>query len=219
MSYYVGVLIVKGNNISEVDRQEFLSLAEGYEHVVLDLGTGDGRFVYENALRNSKSFYIGVDPSQKQLEIYSRKAVRKKLKNILYVIGSLEVFPEELIGTIDRLYIIFPWGSLLQSVVKPNSAAEIFKRILKPAGVLEIIFGYSHESEPSESARLDLPKVTEYLLMGSIVPKYEQKGFEIKLLTKYKDSQIEKIESSWGKRLSVAKRKNRPIFRIVLSAI
>ena len=31
--------------------------------VIIDIGTGDGRFVYQSARRNPNKFYIGIDPN------------------------------------------------------------------------------------------------------------------------------------------------------------
>jgi tRNA G46 methylase TrmB len=36
--------------------------------VIIDLGTGDGRFVYQSARQNPKKFYIGIDPNVRPLQ-------------------------------------------------------------------------------------------------------------------------------------------------------
>ena len=33
------------------------------EGVIIDIGTGDGRFVYQSARQNPNKFYIGIDPN------------------------------------------------------------------------------------------------------------------------------------------------------------
>jgi valyl-tRNA synthetase len=47
------------------------------EGVVIDIGTGDGRFVSASARANPNKFYIGVDANTKPLEKPSMKATRK----------------------------------------------------------------------------------------------------------------------------------------------
>jgi len=37
--------------------------------VIIDIGTGDGRFVYQSARRNPNKFYIGIDPVRDKSEI------------------------------------------------------------------------------------------------------------------------------------------------------
>ncbi|MDQ3258004.1 MAG: hypothetical protein M3R15_29660 [Acidobacteriota bacterium] len=44
-----------------------LSLPTG-EGIVLDIGTGDGRFVYAYARQNPNKFFIGIDANPRPLE-------------------------------------------------------------------------------------------------------------------------------------------------------
>ena len=119
--------LIVGNKSSEISRDELMELISEYEKVYFDLGTGDGRYVYKNAQQNPNEFYIGVDPSQRQLREYSKKAVRSNTKNCLFVLGSVEVFPNELFGLADSITIILHWGTLLQVLAEPNETA--IKRI------------------------------------------------------------------------------------------
>ena len=73
--------ILKGTKISVIDRNEFLKTIGESKRVTIDLGTGDGRFVYQNALENPSNFYIGIDPAASQMEDYSKKSLKRKLKN------------------------------------------------------------------------------------------------------------------------------------------
>src|SRR3989344_38024 len=194
LSYHWLMIIVKGNKTEELSRGKLEELLNNYERVVLDLGTGDGRFVYEHALREHPTFFIGVDPSQKQLEVYSKKAVRKKMENLIYVVGSIEVLPQELFKIADLLYIVFPWGTLLKSTVDPDEKTfYILSNILKPQGTLEIIFGYTSEAEPSETVRLELPEISEELISGSVVPKFENAGFKMEKLERLEKLQLKDI--------------------------
>lgn len=44
----------------------------------MDIGTGDGRFVYQMCQKNPEKFYIGIDPAQEPLQKISEKIYRKK---------------------------------------------------------------------------------------------------------------------------------------------
>lgn len=48
--------------------------------VIIDIGTGDGRFVYHSVRRNPNKFYIGIDPNTRPLEKISEKIHRKTAK-------------------------------------------------------------------------------------------------------------------------------------------
>lgn len=172
--------IVKGNKIVNFGFGELLELSRDKNKVVIDLGTGDGRFVYENALKDSKGLYLGVDPGFKQMEEYSKKSNKKDIANVLYVIGSLEILPEELRGIADKVYINLPWGTLLEAVVKPTpEKITKLEFLMKTNCELELKFGYSAETEPTETKRLELPELSEKYVRENVVSAFENAGFSL----------------------------------------
>jgi predicted RNA methylase len=92
---------------------EFRQQAARYNRIVLDLGTGDGRYVHCLAERNPRWFVIGVDSCRENLHEHSRA----KLPNMLFVIANAQSLPCELGGLISHITINFPWGSLLESLL------------------------------------------------------------------------------------------------------
>jgi tRNA G46 methylase TrmB len=50
------------------------------EGVVIDIGTGDGLFVYQAARHNPRKFYLGIDANPQPLEKISEKIHRKPAK-------------------------------------------------------------------------------------------------------------------------------------------
>jgi len=206
--------VIKGNKVSEINKNDLENILFKYQKVVIDIGTGDGRFVYKKALENKDVFYIGIDPSQKQLKTFSKKGVRKKLKNILFIIGSIELLPPELKNTADKIYIIFPWGSLLKSVTKPNSKILTnIKSLLKNGGEIEIVFGYDETLEPIETERLDLPSFTRDYLENILIPEFKRSGFELKYIKEIKAEEMKNLESTWAKKLSFTK--DRSVYRLI----
>ncbi|NWG07187.1 MAG: hypothetical protein HXY35_10955 [Chloroflexi bacterium] len=88
-----------------------------FSRVLLDLGTGDGRYVRHLAERNPRWFVIGVDSCRENL----RKHSRAKLPNALFVIANAQELPRELNGLVSHITINFPWGSLLESLLTGDS--------------------------------------------------------------------------------------------------
>ena len=90
------------------------------EGVVIDIGTGDGLFVYQSARLNPRKFYIGVDANPRPLEKISEKIHRRPqqcgVPNALFVQAAVESLPQELDGVADEVHVHFPWGSLLRAV-------------------------------------------------------------------------------------------------------
>ncbi len=210
------MVVVIGNKKVKISAGDFRNLAKNFDRVVLDIGTGDGRFVYKNALKNPTTLFIGMDPAEKQLEIYSKKAIRKKLKNALFVVGSIENTPTELFDSVNKIFITLPWGTLLENIVKTNE--KLLKNLwgmLKNSDDLEIIFGYVPELEPSETERLNLPNIDADFIKGEFIPSFEKLGFQLKIFTKVEKKELGKTETTWAKKLKFGK--ERKIYKTTFS--
>lgn len=176
------------------------------EGVVLDIGTGDGRFVYRSAQANPNKFYIGIDANAAPLEKISMKATRKPAKgglpNVLFIQAAIENLPEELNDTADEIHIHFPWGSLLKSVaVGDENIIASLRRIAAPECVLEIIIGIDETRDRTEIERLALPKLSAEYLQNDLIPKYERAGFEILQSGTLDPSEWSRLETSWARKL------------------
>lgn len=193
---------IEGNKTKKINKNDLLSKLENFNKVEIDIGTGDGRYIHKNASKNEGTFYIGLDPSEPQLKIYSKKSVREKLQNILYVVGSIEMLPEELLGIADSVVINFPWGSLLGGIAKADELiVSNISKMLKEEGTLRITFGYSEDAEPSETERLSLDDMNLETIERNVVRAFEEAGMELKFIEQLEKEEIFEIESSWAKRL------------------
>ena len=182
-----------------------LSIHTG-EGVVVDIGTGDGRFVSAAARANPSKFYIGIDANAKPLEKISMKATRKPSKgglpNVLFVQAAVENLPEELNETADEIHIHFPWGSLLRAVILGDETVlQSLRRICAPECLIEIIIGIDEERDKSEIERLGLPELSADYLENILIPKYEAAGFEIIEKGFLDSSRWSKLETSWARKL------------------
>jgi 16S rRNA (adenine(1408)-N(1))-methyltransferase len=176
------------------------------EGVVLDIGTGDGRFVYRSAQLNPNKFYIGIDANAKPLEKISMKATRKPAKgglpNVLFVQAAIENLPEELKATADEIHIHFPWGSLLRAVAVGDEAVlQSLRRVSAPDCLLEIVIGLDEERDRTEIERLGLPALSVEYLEKTLLPKYEAAGFEILEKSVLNSSEWSRMETSWARKL------------------
>jgi 16S rRNA (adenine(1408)-N(1))-methyltransferase len=203
--------VIKGNKDLEMGQEDFKKLVDGYKRLEIDLGTGDGRYVFKKAHEDAKTLYLGIDPAAKQLKKYSRKAVRQGVENALFVVGSAEDLPNIPEGRANKLNIILPWGSLLDYVA--NFDSEIvgkIKKLVKPGGRLRIIFGYAPEREPSETERLNLEKLNETYIKEKLIPLYAENGFELEEYKELDQAELGQIETSWSRKLSYGQ--PRPMF-------
>jgi 16S rRNA (adenine(1408)-N(1))-methyltransferase len=107
-----------GRRCVPCDGAALIRMARTSEHVLLDLGTGDGRFVDAWAQRNPAGLAIGLDACREQLAERSRRAPA----NVLYLIANALAVPAELDGLATRLTINFPWGTLLTGLLAGEPA-------------------------------------------------------------------------------------------------
>jgi 16S rRNA (adenine(1408)-N(1))-methyltransferase len=124
-----------GRRSLDLDSNGLKQRLTDYTHTLIDLGTGDGRFVRSLAEKYTESFFIGIDACRENLRLNSQQ----KLPNALFIIASAQALPKELNDLASRVSINFPWGSLLESLLR-NDAALIdgLSAISRPQASLEI---------------------------------------------------------------------------------
>jgi 16S rRNA (adenine(1408)-N(1))-methyltransferase len=206
------------NWIKEPSTNSFDHIGEG---VIVDIGTGDGRFVYQSARQNPNKFYIGIDPNPRPLEKISEKIHRKPAKggapNVLFIQAALEDLPPELDGVADELHVHFPWGSLLRAVATGDVALiGKLRRICAPNALLEVVIGLDPERDQSEIDRLGLTPLSFEFIDKQLVPNYAAAGFEILERGILSASEWPEFNTSWAKRLQGNER--RPITYLVARA-
>lgn len=181
-----------------------------FKKTIMDIGTGDGRFVYKNAAANPDILYIGIDPSN-QMEAYIKKANRKHLKNVRFITASVENLPQEFENSIDEINIILPWGTLLQyTVTADHTILRQIRNLLKQSGILKMVLGYAQETEPNETERLGLPEINGEQIKNVITPQYENSGFMLKSWHPLERRELKNFETTWCKKLAFGKL--RPLF-------
>ena len=127
--------VIHGRRTTEIGRTELLERAAGAARVIVDLGTGDGRFVAHLAQQHPADLVIGVDACREQLRDVSRRAPG----NALFVIANALALPRELDALAAQLWINFPWGSLLRSLLDGDPALLTgLERIARPGATLTV---------------------------------------------------------------------------------
>jgi len=154
------------------------------EGIVIDIGTGDGFFVYQCARQNPRKFYIGIDANPRPLEKVSEKIHRKPAKgglpNVLFLQAAIEDLPSELDGVADEVHVHFPWGSLLRVVATGDETGlRNLRRICAPEAVLEIVIGIDPDRDRSEIERLGLAVASLANIDRELFSRYRAGGFEI----------------------------------------
>jgi len=202
------MIILKGNKTIEIDRNTLSSYIDKYTNVVIDLGTGDGKYVLKNAQKDKDTLYIGIDPSEKQLKVSSRDIQRKKINNAILAVGSIESLPSELKNTADKMVINLPWGTLLESISKPiDENINKIIELMKVGAALEIIFGYSSFLEKNETRRLGLNDMSLEYINNILIPRYKSLGLNINRCEEFNNNE-NSINTTWMKKLLYLRNKH-----------
>lgn len=189
---------------------------------MIDIGTGDGLYVYQSARRNPRKFYIGVDASPRPLEKVSEKIHRKPSKgglpNALFVQAAVEDLPAELDGIAAEVHIHFPWGSLLRAVATGDGIVlQNLRRICSPGALLKVVLGLDPDRDRTEMTRLGLAPLSVATIDSTLTSKYREAGFEVMERGALPDEDWPQLQTSWAKRLRG--NASRPVLYIVARAM
>ncbi len=176
------------------------------EGIVIDIGTGDGRFVSAAARANPNKFYIGVDANVKPLEKTSMKATRKSSKgglpNAIFVQAAVEDLPEEFAGIADEIHIHFPWGSLLKAVALGDAGVlASLSRISAPGCLIELIIGVDPVRDRTELERLGIPALSPSYIRDELVTRYRRAGFRLVESGTLNRNEWSSLDTSWARKL------------------
>jgi 16S rRNA (adenine(1408)-N(1))-methyltransferase len=196
-------------------------LVSPFDRVVIDMGTGDGLFVYRSARANPRTFFIGIDANRRPLEKISEKIYRKParggLPNALFVQAAVEDLPHELEGIASEVNVNFPWGSLLRTVAGSDVVGPRHLRMIcAKHGQLKVVLGIDSARDQGEIARLQLPPLSLEYIDSTLSSKYKAVGFQIIERGMLDAAAWCEIESSWAKRLGG--KASRPGFYLLAQA-
>ena len=105
--------IVEGKRVRQMGAAELETWTAGYQGTTIDLGAGDGRFVWHLAKEQPGFAAIGVDLCEANL----RHASRAAADNALFVVADALALPAELGRVATHVTVNFPWGSLLRGLL------------------------------------------------------------------------------------------------------
>ncbi len=197
-------MVVPTDNSTNASFDNLSTLTAG--GVILDIGTGEGRFVYQSARENPAKFYLGIDANRKALEKISMKATRQPAKggapNLIFLQAAIEELPAELNDTADEIHIHFPWGSLLGAVaLADGQVLANLHRVSARGCLLEVVIGIDPVRDQSEITRLKLPPLSGEYLAEVLGPGYEAAGFVFRESGTVAPADWSCFKSSWARRL------------------
>ena len=181
---------IRGKASLNLDLTELKERLTNYNRIILDLGTGDGKFAFCHADKFPNHFIIGVDSCRENLREYSRA----KLPNLLYIIASAQNLPQELNGLISHITINFPWGSLLESLLIGDSKLMSgLAFISRSVTTVEICLNGGALTEAGWDLEAGAEKIYNNLI---------QAGWQINVPALMNANALRSFPSTWAKRLA-----------------
>ena len=180
--------------------------AAAFGSICLDIGTGDGKRLYRTAKAHPDTLFIGVDPVRENMLETAQKSAKKPAKgglsNLMLVIGAVESLPQELYDIADEITVYFPWGSLLESVVKPIvSSLEQIRLTAVNGTSFTFITTYQDSYEGAEIEKRQLPALSRDYFEGTYRTTLADAGFEITEIAELTADDVMQIGTQWAKRL------------------
>ncbi|WP_075883418.1 methyltransferase domain-containing protein [Candidatus Protochlamydia sp. W-9] len=198
------LLTLQNNKFVKMPIQEILATCKNYKYVHIDIGTGDGKFVYRQALKTNDTYFIGIDSNPSLMGRISKKIARKPsrggLNNISFIACAAEDIPPNFRSVADRVTINYPWAKLLQDIVVPNpKTLSCIAELAKPKGRLDIMVNYTvFSSDPAYLRKMNLPKVDKNYIEQHLIQIYKASAIKIHRYV----IQPLLVDSHWGKQLA-----------------
>ena len=181
---------IRGRKTLELDFNGLMDRLANYNRIILDLGTGDGRYVRTLAEEHPDWFIIGVDSCRENLREHSQV----KLQNMLFVIACAQNLPTELNGLFSQVTINFPWGSLLESLLINDSKLMCgLKSILRSTASIDLRLNGGALAEAGTTLEAGAEKIYENLLRS---------GWQIESPVVINATALRGFPTTWAKRLA-----------------
>jgi hypothetical protein len=181
---------IKGKHALNLDALQLHQRAHTAWAILIDIGTGDGRFVRETATTHPEWLVLGVDACRENLRAASRQAP----ENALYLIANALELPAELHGLAHHLTINFPWGSLLSGLLQTGDGLVYeLARIMQPNA--SIVIRVNAGALEEQNATLEAG-------VGTIRSSLAGAGFQFASMTPLDAGSLRAIPTTWAKRLA-----------------
>ena len=173
-----------------IDAATLAARIVGYREVLIDIGTGDGRYVRTIARECPSSFAIGIDACRENLRGLSRNAPR----NALFIIANALTLPRELRGLATRATINFPWGSLLAALLDGDPAfLDCLVMLAQPGATLEIRLNQGALAEAGYALNTGTVRIQQVL---------RERGFRTGQSVMLDADALRLVPTTWARRIA-----------------
>jgi 16S rRNA (adenine(1408)-N(1))-methyltransferase len=201
------MIIVRGKQQLDLDAAALAEAIAPYAGVTIDVGAGDGRWIYRYAAAHPERFVIAIDPVAENMRELSAKVARKPERggaaNALYAVASIEHVPDELRGIADEIFVTLPWGSLMRGIILGDDAVLAgLASLARDGATLRIVLNTRIFDDPVPLDVRDLLELTPDYVRDTLTPVFARHNIAI-TETRFMDAdEVAAIETTWAKKLS-----------------
>ncbi|MEZ0106279.1 16S rRNA (adenine(1408)-N(1))-methyltransferase [Catenulispora sp. EB89] len=207
MTRTAALKVLAGKKLTDLDPAEWAGIRAAAERVLVDVGTGDARTAYRQAIAHPEWLVVGVDPAWQRMTETAVRAARKPAKggapNLVLVNSAIETVPAPLHGVADKVTVLMPWGKLLRGVVLgEDDVLSGLRSVAKAGAPLEISIGTSIWRDPIPLEIRDLPELTpETVDSTGLADRLAGSGWKVADVRLVPHTDLDTISSSWARRL------------------
>jgi 16S rRNA (adenine(1408)-N(1))-methyltransferase len=130
------------------------------------------------------------------------------VSNLAFVAAAANDLPGDLAGIADEVTVVLPWGSLLQVVLLADPVfVDKVKAVLKPRGQLEMLISVAESDVGAGKINFGESQAR------ALVAEYAGLGLTPDGLKVADESDVDRLGSSWGRRLAIPRRRQAWILR------
>lgn len=186
--------------------EAFAGLQASYARTAIDIGTGDGRFAYHLASIEPRVLVIGVDALAEHMGERAATAARKPPKggrpNLLFVHAAIEGLPEELRHCADDVYVLLPWGRLLEGIVLArDDVLRGIASVCRPGARISVTLNGEIWIDSTPVRYEQLPVPTPEYVADVIAPGFAQVGIALGVARYSSADEAKQLPTTWARKL------------------
>jgi 16S rRNA (adenine(1408)-N(1))-methyltransferase len=207
-------VIGKGRTVA-LEPEAFAELRAGHARVAVDVGTGDGRFAYHLASSDPQLLVVGLDalaaPMGERAATAARKPPKGGRPNLVFVHAAIEAPPADLAGVADDLYVLLPWGALLEGVVlaRDDVLAGI-AAVCRPGACVRVTLNGEIWIDSTPTRYEPLPVPTPEYVAEVIAPGFARHGVILEGGRYSTAEEAKSLPTTWARKLGHAR--EHPVF-------
>jgi len=130
----------------------------------------------------------------------------------MFLVASADELPGPLAGRADRITISLPWGTLLRSVLNPESPGfGALVSVARACAKVEILVSSTERDATSDQLVLDEDAA------AALAARYAASGFRVDEWRPASAADVARLSSGWGRRLGIPQRRRAWLYRLVVS--